>query len=176
MFKVLYPDLIVDKVQDIDLDILVDKGIKGLILDIDNTLVPPHMKEADENAVRWIERIKEAGFKVCIVSNATKKRVIKFNEKLKLYAIHRALKPGTGAFKRAMRLMELKAGETAVVGDQIFTDVYGGNRVNLFTILVKPIHNRESFFVWLKRYPEKIIVARYRDKLKRTGGMGLERD
>jgi len=169
MLEILYPDMTVGRVQDIDLDLLKQKGLKGLILDIDNTLVPPHVKEADEEAVRWIERVKEAGFKVCIVSNATKKRVIRFNENLKLYAIHRALKPGTRSFKKAMRLMELEPDETAVVGDQIFTDVYGGNRAGAFTILVKPIHVSEQIFVKLKRYPEKLVLSRYYRKKPSAG-------
>ena len=85
-------------------------------------------------------------------SNATKKRVIKFNEKLKLYAIHRAFKPGSGAFL-CCKTYEFAPDRIAVVGDQIFTDIYGGNRVNMYTILVKPIHENEPF-VRLKRYPE----------------------
>lgn len=166
MLEKFYPALIVDKVQEIDIDAVVRKGIRGLILDIDNTLVPQHVAEADENALEWIGKIKEAGLKACIVSNATKKRVVRFNEKLKLYAIHRALKPGTRAFRKAMRLMDLKPEQTAVIGDQIFTDVYGGNRAGLYTILVKPIHRSESFFVRLKRFPEKLVLARYEKMVK----------
>jgi len=161
MIEKFFPDLVVDKVQNIDLDILSKKNIKGLILDIDNTLVPQHVKEADDNAIKWIEKVKSAGFKTCIVSNASKKRVIKFNEKLKLYAIHRASKPGSKAFKKALRLMDIEPGEAAMVGDQIFTDVYGGNRLNMFTILVKPIHHREGLFIRLKRFPEKLVLMLY---------------
>jgi len=168
MLDIFFPDLIVDKVQDIDLEFLAKKNIKGLLLDIDNTLVPMHMKEADQNAVEWIERVKSNGLKVCIVSNASKKRVIKFNENLKLFAIHRASKPGTKAFRKAMRLIDLKAEETAVVGDQIFTDIYGGNRLNLFTILVKPIHRKETFFIKLKRLPEKLILAQYKKRTENS--------
>ena len=163
--EIFYPALVLDRVQDITEEVLEKNGIKGLILDIDNTLVPSHMKEADENTVMWIEKIKSAGFKVCIVSNASKKRVIKFNDRLKLYAVHRASKPGTKAFKKAARLMDLKNENIAVVGDQIFTDIYGGNRAKMFTILVKPIHARENFFVMLKRFPEKIILKSYRKKM-----------
>jgi HAD superfamily phosphatase (TIGR01668 family) len=171
MFEKFHPRLIVDKFQDIKLNILAENGIKGIILDIDNTLVPQHMKEADENAVKWIEMVKSSGFKVCIVSNATKKRVIKFNEKLKLYAIHRAFKPGSGAFLKAARLMNLPPDRIAVVGDQIFTDIYGGNRVNMYTILVKPIHENEPFFVRLKRYPEKLVLKNYRKRSKGDGNV-----
>ncbi len=160
MIERFFPDLIVDRVQDIDTDMLRVNSVKGLILDIDNTLVPQHMKEADKNAVKWVEHIKQCGFKVCIVSNASRKRVVRFNEKLKVYAVHRASKPGTKALLKAVRHMGIKPEETAMVGDQIFTDVYGGNRLNMFTILVKPIDRREFFFVKLKRLPEKLVHRR----------------
>ena len=168
MLDIFFPGLMVDKVQDIDLDVLSEKRIKGLILDIDNTLVPHHMKEADENAVSWLERVKSAGFKVCIVSNASKKRVIKFNENLKLYAIYRAHKPGTSAFRKALRLMDIKASEAAMIGDQIFTDVFGGNRMKMLTILVKPIHHKEVFYIKLKRLPEKLVLSMYGRKRRRN--------
>jgi HAD superfamily phosphatase (TIGR01668 family) len=161
MFEMFFPDLIVDKIQDIELERLIERGVKNLILDIDNTLVPNHVKVADDSTVDWIEKVREYGFEVCIVSNATKRRVVKFNEKLKLDAVYRALKPGSWAFKKAMRIMNAKPMETAVVGDQIFTDIYGGKRLNLFTILVKPIHKNEALFVKLKRYPEKLVLDRY---------------
>ncbi len=167
MLERLYPDLIVDKIQDIDLKILERKKIKGLILDIDNTLVPQHMKEANESAVSWIESVKTAGFKTCIVSNASEKRVVKFNENLKVLAIHRASKPGTKAFLKAARLMDIKINEIAVIGDQIFTDVYGGNKAGAFTILVKPIDKKEFFFVRFKRFFEKPILRSYRRSLNK---------
>ncbi|HHW31765.1 MAG TPA: YqeG family HAD IIIA-type phosphatase [Clostridiaceae bacterium] len=168
MVEIFFPDAYLDKVQDIDLDMLKKKNIKGLILDIDNTLVPSHVSEADDKAFQWIERLKENGFEICIVSNATKKRVEKFNEKLKVYAIHRAVKPFLGAYKRAMVLMGTKPEETAVVGDQIFTDIYGGNRLGMLTILVKPLHKKEFFFVKLKRWPEKYILKKYHDYRMRS--------
>lgn len=161
MMEKFYPDMKVDRIQDIDLNKLSGNKIKGLILDIDNTLVPEHVEEADEKAIAWIEDVKKAGFKVCIVSNASKKRVVKFNEKLKVHALHRASKPGTEAFLKAARLMEIKPEETAVIGDQIFTDIFGGNRVNMFTVLVNPLDQREFFFVRMKRIAERFILARH---------------
>lgn len=171
MLKKFYPDLIIDKVQNINLGILNRKKIKGLILDIDNTLVPMHMKEADENAVAWIENVRKAGLKACIVSNASHKRVIKFNERLKLFAIHRASKPGSKAFLKAARLMDLDIHEIAVVGDQIFTDVYGGNKLGMFTILVKPIDKREILFIRLKRIAERLVLSSYDRSMKRAAMM-----
>jgi HAD superfamily phosphatase (TIGR01668 family) len=160
-----YPDLKVNRVFDIDLKNLKRNNIKGLILDIDNTLVPEHVEEADENAVLWIEEVKKAGFKTCIVSNASQKRVVKFNEKLKVYAIHRASKPGNKSFLKACRFMDIKPEETAVIGDQVFTDIYGGNKVNMFTILVKPLHEKEFIFVRLKRLVERFVLAKYEKSL-----------
>jgi HAD superfamily phosphatase (TIGR01668 family) len=170
MLEAFYPDMMVDRVQDIDLNILKKKSIKGLILDIDNTLVPEHVEEADQNAVDWIEGLKKDGFKVCIVSNATKKRVVRFNEKLQLFAIHRAKKPVSFAFRKAARLMDIDAGQIAMIGDQIFTDVFGSKRVGMFSILVKPIHLKEAFFVKLKRLPEKYVLKKYMKK--RDGNNG----
>jgi uncharacterized protein len=168
MLDRFYPGLIVDSIQDIDLEILMKKNIKGLILDIDNTLVPMHMKEADERAVQWIEKVRAAGFKTCIVSNASEKRVIKFNERLKVFAIHRASKPGTKSFLKAARLMDIKIHEAAVVGDQIFTDVYGGNKAGAFTILVQPIDKKEIAFIRFKRIFEKPVLRSYRKKLQKS--------
>jgi uncharacterized protein len=161
-----YPTLMADSIQHIDFEVLIKNNIKGLILDIDNTLVPQHMMDADEGAVKWIEKVKELGIKTCIVSNASKKRVIKFNERLQIHAIHRASKPGTKAYLKAIELMNIKKEETAVIGDQIFTDIYGGNRVGLFTILVNPIDKKEALWVRLKRFPEKIIHSSYKKHKK----------
>lgn len=161
MFEKFYPDLVLDKVQDIDLEMAREKGIKGFLLDIDNTLVP-HGKEADDSAIAWIEGLKAGGFKVCIVSNASNTRVIKFNERLQVHAIHRASKPGTKAFIKALKLMNLDPSEAAVVGDQIFTDIYGGNKLDLYTILVMPIDKRELFFIKFKRVAEKFVLQKYK--------------
>lgn len=165
MFEKFYPGMTVDSVHHIDLAGLKEKKIRGLLLDIDNTLVPNHVADADQKTVEWLERVKNEGFKACIVSNASHKRVVRFNEKLKVYAIHRAGKPGTKAFLKAASLMDLKPEEVAVVGDQIFTDIYGANRAKILSILVKPIDRKEMIFVRLKRYPEKIILKQYKNWL-----------
>lgn len=164
MLERFFPGCVIPRVQDLDLDILKTNNIKGLILDIDNTLVPEHVMDADENVIRWIERMKNSGLKVCIVSNASKKRVVRFNERLQLHAIHRASKPGTAAFRKAQTLMEIKPEETAVIGDQVFTDIFGGNRAGMFTILVTPLDRREPFYVKAKRQLERYILAKYKKK------------
>jgi len=165
MFENFYPELVYEKINDVDFKVLREKGIKGLILDIDNTIVPPHTKDADENAIEWIKQVKKEGFKVCIVSNASKDRVDRFNEKLKIDAIHRASKPAAKSFLKACEIMGTKPGETAVIGDQIFTDILGGNNAGMFTILIKPIDvSKEWFFIKFKRVLEKIIMSKWEQK------------
>lgn len=166
MIEKYYPDFYFDSIRHIDLDMLKDKGIKGLILDIDNTLVPMHSKDADENAVSWISELRSKGFKVCILSNATEKRVVRFNRDIAVTAIHRAYKPSGKAFLKAAETLELEPENIAVVGDQIFTDIHGGNKANMLTILVKPIDKREILFVRLKRWPEKLILSGFMKKLE----------
>ncbi len=165
MTEIFYPSLTVDSIRDITVELLDRNQIKGLILDIDNTLVPNHVADADDNAIQWIEGMKAAELKLCIVSNASKKRVIRFNDRLKLYAVHRATKPGTRAFEKAARMMDFKNKNIAVVGDQIFTDVFGGNRVGMFTILVKPIDKHEGRLIKFKRILEKRILKSYAKKI-----------
>lgn len=164
MIEKYFPDLIVDTIQDIDLEILKSRNIKGLILDIDNTLVPNKVKDADEKVVKWIENVKLTGIKTCIVSNAAEKRVIRFNQRLSIHAIHRAAKPSSRAFIKALRIMEIHSDEAAVIGDQLFTDIFGGNRLNMFTILVKPLDKKEQVFIKLKRIAEKYVMRRYNKK------------
>ncbi len=164
--ELFFPNLIVDSINDIKLNVLQENNIKGLIIDIDNTLVAWDIKEADERAMRWIAYFKEQGIRVCLVSNNTEDRVVKFNEKLKLFAVHRANKPRRAPFIKALNHLQTKPEETAMIGDQIFTDVLGGNRLNMFTILVTPISQKEFPFIRVKRFFEKIILKKYQERLE----------
>ena len=155
--KTFLPKLYLDSVYDITIKLLKANGIKGLILDVDNTLVAQYIKLPDMNLIEWINKLRDNQIKLCIVSNGSANRVQKFNESLGLDVIFKARKPSHRGFLEALSVMKLKRGEVAVVGDQLFTDVWGGNRLNMFTILVKPIDKREEFFVRLKRYLEKLV-------------------
>lgn len=165
--KLLTPDVYVDSVFHIHLDKLKEKGIKGLIIDIDNTLVGWDTKYASEKTKNWLLNLKKEGFEVCLVSNNTEDRVVVFNEELKLPAIHRATKPRIGPFKRAMEKMGTQEKNTAVIGDQIFTDVLGGNRVGLYTILVVPIVSKEfwwtNFVRKIERHVLKIVIPKRKE-------------
>lgn len=156
--KLLTPDLYVESVLHIDLNKLKEENIKGLIIDIDNTLVAWDIKYASNKTKEWLLSLKKEGFEVCLVSNNTEDRVVTFNEELKLLAIHRATKPRTLPFKRAMKLMGTKVNSTAVIGDQIFTDVLGGNRMGLYTVLVIPIESKEFWWTTVVRKLERHIL------------------
>ncbi|WP_026475844.1 YqeG family HAD IIIA-type phosphatase [Alkaliphilus transvaalensis] len=156
--KLLTPDLFVESVFHLNLEQLKKRNIKGLIIDIDNTLVAWDIKYASEETKQWLLSLQKEGFQVCLVSNNTEDRVVKFNEALNLQAIHRAVKPRRGAFKRAMEMMKTNVNNTAVIGDQIFTDVLGGNRMGLYTILVIPIESKEFWWTEFVRKIEKHVL------------------
>lgn len=158
MLKLLTPDLHVESVFELNLEKLKENDIKGLIIDIDNTLVSWEIKHATEKIKAWLLGLRKEGFGICLVSNNTKDRVAVFNEELKLPAIHRALKPRIGAFKKAMRTIGTTAENTAVIGDQIFTDVLGGNRMGLFTVLVVPIVGKEFWWTTFMRKIERYVL------------------
>lgn len=158
MLKLLTPDLHIESVFKLNLEKLRKNNIRGLIIDIDNTLVSWEIKYATEKIKTWLLSLRKEGFEVCLVSNNTRDRVVIFNEELKLPAIHRALKPRIGAFKKAMKAIGTTAENTAVIGDQIFTDVLGGNRMGLFTVLVVPIVGKEFWWTTFVRKIERHIL------------------
>lgn len=163
MNKLLYPQEIVDSIYDIDFNELYSKNIKGIILDIDNTLVG-HGEDADDKVLDLIEKASKAGIQSCIVSNNSQDRVVKFTENLRIPAIHRAAKPRKRAFIKAAQTMNLTFEEIAVIGDQIFTDVLGGNRLGMITILVKPIGSSEPYFIKIKRFFEWFVLKMHNKK------------
>lgn len=158
----LKPDIFLNTVYELDTGVLKEKGIEAIIVDIDNTLVSWDTRLPDAKVIELIYGLAAEGFKICILSNNSRKRVEEFNRELKLPAIHKAVKPSKSAFRRAMRLMNSTAENTAVIGDQLFTDVLGGNRLGLLTILVAPISDKE--FIWTRfvRKLEKLVLGRIR--------------
>lgn len=160
MLKKLYPNYMFKSVLDIDADFFRKHGIKNVILDIDNTLVPYTVSTPDKNAADFFARLKKEHINVCLVSNNNRMRVLKFNENCGFCAYHRACKPLTATIRRAMRRIGAKKGETALIGDQVFTDVLGGNLVGVTTVLVEPIEDKESAFFAFKRKWEKKVLNR----------------
>lgn len=161
MKHIFYPDEYVPSAYRIDYEKLYQSGIRGLIFDIDNTLVP-HGAPADERAVSLFLRLKEIGFACILLSNNKEPRVKSFGERVGVRYIFRAGKPKPGSCRRAMELMHTDCLSTVFVGDQIFSDVAGAKLAGISAILVQPIHPKEEIQIVLKRYLEKIVLFFYR--------------
>lgn len=161
MAKGLFPDALEASTYDIPVERLYELGFRGMIFDIDNTLVE-HGAPANERAIAFFARLKELGMDACLLSNNKEPRVKMFNEPIGVHYIYKAGKPGIANYKKAMEYMGTDETNTVFVGDQIFTDVWGANRAGVKSILVKPINPREEIQIVLKRVIEKPILVAYR--------------
>ena len=161
MIKRLYPKFYLKSIFEIDSEALKNQGIKGLIFDIDNTLVPYDEAYPASEIIAFFEKLKKEGFQICLASNNTEDRVVKFNENLKVFAIHKSGKPRRRGLYKAMELMNLRKEEVAMVGDQIFTDVLAGNRAGVLSILVVPVSEKDEWITKIKRGIEKRVVKHY---------------
>ena len=166
MFDMFFPDRYVASTYVINFEKLYEEGFRGLIFDIDNTLVP-HGAPADARAIELFERLKRIGFKCCLISNNKEPRVKMFNEKIQVDYVYDAHKPSTKNYKKAMKIMNTNQENTVFVGDQLFTDVWGAKRTGIANILVKPIHPKEEIQIVIKRRLEKIVLYFYKRSLKR---------
>lgn len=152
------PDRQVSSFDDIDPMQLKKQGFKGIIADLDNTLVAAETGLATPELEAWLERLKKNGFRVIIVSNNCRRRVAPVAEALNIPYISRAGKPARRAFRQALGRLRLKPDETVMVGDQLLTDIYGGKRLGLYTILVQPISPVEKWTTRLNRRLEKGLI------------------
>lgn len=166
MFRKFFPDVYMESTYKIDFQKLYEKGYRGIIFDIDNTLVP-HGEPADKRAIALFENLKKIGFKCCLLSNNQYERVSSFNEKVQVQFIENAHKPSRKNYQKAMELMETSIKDTVFVGDQLFTDVYGAKRTGIYNILVKPIHPKEEIQIVFKRKLEKIVLYFYEKEQKK---------
>ena len=164
----LYPDEWVDSIFTIDYKGYFKKGYRGIVFDIDNTLVP-HGKMGDEQLKNFIDGLEQMGFKLMLVSNNTRERNDRFAVPLGLKYIHKAGKPGSKGYIKAYSAMKLIPNNVLCIGDQLFTDILGGNRAGMHTILVNPMDSSEEIQIILKRILERPLLFFYRKKLKKLG-------
>lgn len=158
---IFYPKGYFKKVSDVSLEYLRQNGIKGLILDVDNTLID-YYKNMSEDTVKWANELKQAGMKMCILSNSNKKdKVQEVAKKLELEYSYFGMKPFKRGFKKAQKMLDLENGQIAVIGDQLFTDVIGANRMRMFSILVEPIEEKDILVTLIKRPIENYIKSKY---------------
>jgi hypothetical protein len=158
LVEALRPRLYVSSVYAINLERLKARGIVGLVVDLDNTLVAWNNDRASHELDRWVQRVKADGFRICLVSNNFPARVRRFGEWLGVPSVPNAAKPRRRAFLQAMRLLDTDPATTAVIGDQVFTDVLGGNRLHCYTILVLPLTEREYWTTRLVRRVERLVL------------------
>ncbi|WP_427137071.1 YqeG family HAD IIIA-type phosphatase [Psychrobacillus psychrodurans] len=163
MYSNFIPSEFVRSVHHITPELLKDKGIKAIITDLDNTLVEWDRPEATPKLIEWFASIKAAGIQVTIVSNNNELRVKSFADPLGIPFIFKARKPLGKAFLQALSIMSVKREEVVVIGDQLLTDVFGGNRLKLHTILVIPVAKSDGFVTKFNRMVERRIFS-YLDK------------
>lgn len=161
MFKTFYPDNYMSSTYEIDFDAYHEKGYRGIIFDIDNTLVP-HGAPADERSKKLFAHLKKLGYKVVLLSNNKEPRVKMFNDVVQVSYIFKAGKPLVKNYLKAMEMMGTNKENTIFVGDQLFTDVWGAKRTGIHNVLVQPIDKKEEIQIVLKRYLEKIVLASYK--------------
>ncbi len=165
--SVFTPNLILKDVTCIDIELLKKYNIKALILDVDNTLTTHGSQNIEKKISDWLSFIKSQEIKLMIVSNNTHDRIKPFADRLRLDFVAMGCKPLTYGFTRAQKLFNLKSKEIAVVGDQIYTDIIGGNLKGFFTILVTPFKLEDTTLFKVKRKLEKTHINRYHKKARK---------
>lgn len=167
LFHKFYPKEYLESTYVIDFQKYYNSGYRGILFDVDNTLVP-HGAPEDERVIKLFDELRRIGFKTCLISNNKEYRVKPFADKLQTKYIYDAHKPSRKSYNKAFEVLGTSKEETMFVGDQIFTDVYGANRVDMYTILVRPLHPKEEVQIVLKRYLEKVVLFTYKKEIKRN--------
>ncbi len=168
MYQSLFPSEDYDSAYDIDFYAYYNKGYRGILFDVDNTLVE-HGQPVTIRAIELFARLREAGFKTCIISNNKEYRVKPLADALESYYVYKAGKPAARGYIEGMEHMGTSGSTTLFVGDQIFTDILGANRVGIHSILVKPVAKHEEIQIVLKRKLEYFILKKYnKEKLKKA--------
>ena len=162
----IYPDAYFRKVEDINIEFLNKNKIKALLLDVDNTLVD-HTKKMTESVKKWAKELKGQGVKLYILSNTNdKEKIIRISKELGIQYHNFAMKPLKRGFKKGQKDLNEKSENIAIVGDQIFTDVIGGKRSKMYTILVDPINKKDFWYTKWKRPIEDRIKEKIKNRIK----------
>ena len=160
------PDIYAKSIYDINYEGLINRGIKCILFDLDNTLLPPKTKEVSKKLVEFIKQIKKNKLHFIIYSNSSKKRVANIASKLDLEYFYYVWKPYRGKLDKIIKKYEYNQSEMAIVGDQLLTDVLFGNRVGITSILVNPISVNDRAFTKFNRMREKRIYKKlYKNNL-----------
>ena len=155
-----FPDAYQKSIYTINYDKLKENGIKCLLFDLDNTCVPYTSKTSSPKLKSLFNHLEDEGFKIIIFSNSPRKRLAIFKEELGVDCCARAYKPSKSKFLKVMKIYHFDLSEIAIIGDQLLTDVLGGNRVGIMTILVNPMSNIDMPFSKISRFIEKKIIKK----------------
>ena len=161
MLERFFTDEYVDSAYGIPFEEQYRKGYRGIIFDVDNTLVP-HGAPADARSIGLFERLRAMGFSTCILSNNKEPRVAPFAGQVKSPYIFKGGKPSVKGYERAMEVMGTGRENTLFIGDQLFTDVWGARRTGLYSILTKPMDPHEEIQIVFKRYLEAVVLRAYK--------------
>ncbi|MCJ7856488.1 YqeG family HAD IIIA-type phosphatase [Lachnospiraceae bacterium NSJ-143] len=170
MLERFFPDLYVKSIFDIPTEELKKRGIKALVFDIDNTVAPFDVAEPDDRTAGLFKSFASEGFSLCLLSNNNKERVELFNRKLGAIAVFKAGKPGIKKLNEAMKNMGSDKSSTAVIGDQVFTDMYCAHRAGVLAIYTEPICSRDQLITKVKRGAERFVLNIYK---RRKGNGGI---
>ena len=168
------PDIYQKSIYTINYDALYNSGIRCLLIDLDNTIVPITMKKPNKKIKELFDDLKTKGFKVIIFSNSPKTRVKPFKDELDVDCCARALKPFKFKYNKILEEYKLNVATVACIGDQLLTDIKGGNNIGVTTILVNPIGTKEKFMTRINRYFERKILKKLRDNDLFTKGKYYE--
>ncbi len=160
----IYPKAHFEKVEQITIEFLQKNKIKALILDVDNTLID-YKRKLEESVITWSKEMKGQGIKLYILSNTNhKEKIEEVGKKLEIPYRNLAKKPLKSGFSKVQKKLGEKPENIGVVGDQIFTDILGGNRCHMFTILVEPINEKDFWYTAWKRPIENKIKKKYHNQ------------
>lgn len=155
--NILKPQMTANSLNDINLKSYWEMGKRGIIIDLDNTITPWNAEKVNSAAHNFLIEARSLNYKICLITNASPKRAEIIAQRYQMHYIAPAYKPAKGAFVKALKLMHLEKEQVLVIGDQIFTDILGGNRMGCFTILVPAISKREFIGTKLLRLLEGVI-------------------
>ena len=169
MLERFFPQIYIQSVQELPLDELRRRGVRALYFDIDNTLAPYDVAEPDPDCLTFLQKLRDEGFLIGLLSNNHEERIKVFNQKIGAEMVWEAGKPGVKKLRESMARLGVTPAQTALVGDQAFTDVYCGNRAGVLSILVAPLCDRDQWMTAIKRPLERPVLAYY---FKKTGQKG----
>lgn len=157
---VIVPDDTAESVQSISLEKLRSRGFRGILLDVDNTLVPWGESQVEQDIVDWVAQAREMGFRVCLLTNNPRARGEHFARLLGIPAVYGWVKPWRWGFERGLKALGTERRETVMIGDQVFTDVLGAKSAGIHSILVPPLTVKDFLFTRVLRFFERLVGGR----------------